>query len=116
MQAVLEAVVRQIYMTAETFAESLDYNYRRGEVDDIPNEPREFAAQYINPVSSHADSPSDWFCHFCVIASVHCPSLSAVCPDLASHGPLQMKPQYELLDGAASHADTKEWGENVCVQ
>lgn len=53
--------MRKIYMRAEAFGESIDMKYRRDEVADIPLEPREFAAQYINPVRSTAPS------HICLL-------------------------------------------------
>jgi hypothetical protein len=44
--------VRQIYMTAEGFAGCIDSGYRTAEVPHISDEPKDFAAQFINPVST----------------------------------------------------------------
>ena len=42
--------MRQIYLTAEAFGQNIDLNYRMTEVEDPAIDPRELAAQYINPV------------------------------------------------------------------
>ena len=44
--------MRQIYMTAEGFAGCIDNGYRTAEVPKISDEPKDFAAQFINPVST----------------------------------------------------------------
>ena len=44
--------MRQIYMTAEGFAGCIDSGYRTAEVPQILDEPKDFAAQFINPVST----------------------------------------------------------------
>ena len=46
--------MRQIYITAEAFGQNIDLNYRSTEVEDPAIEPRELAAQYINPVCTRA--------------------------------------------------------------
>ena len=54
VQTGLEPAVRQIYITAEAFGQNIDLNYRTTEVEDPAIEPRELAAQYINPVCTPA--------------------------------------------------------------
>ena len=46
--------MRQIYITADAFGQNIDLNYRTTEVEDPAIEPRELAAQYINPVCAPA--------------------------------------------------------------
>ena len=54
LQTGLEPAVRQIYITADAFGQNIDLNYRTTEVEDPAIEPRELAAQYINPVCTPA--------------------------------------------------------------
>ena len=50
VQAGLEPVMKQIYMTAEHLGENIELNYRSNEVAELSLEPREFAEQYLNEV------------------------------------------------------------------